>query len=331
VVKTTKKQVNITGTGSYLPEKIMTNADLERMVDTSDDWIVSRTGIRERRIAPAGIAASHMGSLAARRALQDAGIKPEELDLLIVATITPDMQFPSTSCLIQEQIGAKRAISFDIGAACSGFIYGLEVARRMLMNGPYKHALIVGSEKISSITDWKDRATCVLFGDGAGAAVLSKGMGTHRILDMYLASDGSAADLLHLPGGGSRVPASVESVNDGLHFLKMQGKEVFKSAVTTMGMAAEEVLKRCGIAKENVTWIIPHQANKRIINAIAKRLKHSEDRVYVNVDRYGNMSAASTAVGLDEMARSGKLKKGDIILVVVFGSGLTWGSCVIKW
>ncbi len=326
-----KKRVCIIGTGSYLPEKILTNADLEKMVDTSDEWIVSRTGIRERRIAPDNMATSQMASIAAQRALEQASLQAKDLDLLIVATITPDMQFPSTACLVQSQIGAKKAICFDVGAACSGFVYGMEIAHRFLLTGPYKTAMVIGAEKISSIVDWNDRNTCVLFGDGAGAVVLTANDGQHGILDTFLASDGTEAELLHLPAGGSKIPATAQSVADKLHFLKMQGREVFKSAVTAMDMAAEEVLKRAQIPKEDVSWLIPHQANKRIISAIAKRLEVPEEKVYVNVDRYGNMSAASTAVGLDEMVRSGKLHKGDIVLMVVFGSGLTWGSCVIKW
>ena len=326
-----KKLASIVGTGSYLPGKVLTNAQLEKMVETTDQWIVERTGIRERRIAQDDMATSQMGSLAAKAALEDAKIQPRDLDLLIVATITPDMQFPSTACLIQHQSGATNAICFDIGAACSGFIYGLEMAQRFLLTGPYKNVLVVGAEKISSITDWQDRNSCVLFGDGAGAAVLALREGSHGILNTFLASDGSAAELLYLPAGGSKTPATVHSVANRLHYLKMQGREVFKSAVTTMGMAVEVVLERAKIKKEEITWLIPHQANRRIIQAIAKRIDIPEERVYVNVDRYGNMSAASTAVGLDEMAKSGKLRKGDIVLMVVFGSGLTWGSCVIRW
>ncbi len=326
-----KKLACIIGTGSYLPEKVLTNADLEKIVDTSNEWIVTRTGISERRIAAPDMATSQMGSIAAKRALEKAGLAAEDVDLLIVATITPDMQFPSTSCLVQRQIGAKRAICFDLGAACSGFVYGLEVAQRLLLSGPYKTALVIGAEKISSIIDWKDRNTCVLFGDGAGAAVLALREGSHGILSTFLAADGTAAELLHLPAGGSKIPATVESVNNRLHFLKMQGREVFKSAVLAMGMAADEVLSRANLKREDVSWLIPHQANRRIISAIAKRLDIPEEKVYINVGKYGNMSAASTAVGLDEMAMSGKLRKGDIVLMVVFGSGLTWGSCVIKW
>ncbi len=326
-----RKLASIIGTGSYLPPKVLTNAQLEKMVETTDQWIVERTGIRERRIAEDDMATSQMASIAARAALDDAKVLPRDLELLIVATITPDMQFPSTACLVQHQIGATNAICFDIGAACSGFVYSLDVAQKFLQAGPYKTALVVGAEKISSITDWQDRNTCVLFGDGAGAAVLALRDGSHGILNTFLAADGSASDLLYLPAGGSKIPATVHSVANRLHFLKMQGREVFKSAVTTMGMAAEVVLERANIKKEEITWLIPHQANRRIIQAIAKRLEIPEERVYINVDRYGNMSAASTAVGLDEMARSGKLRKGDIVLMVVFGSGLTWGSCVIRW
>ena len=241
------------------------------------------------------------------------------------------MQFPSTACLVQEKIGAKNAASFDIGAACSGFVYAIEIASMFIQNGKYKHVLIVGAEKLSSIVDWTDRSTCILFGDGAGAAVLTADSGEHFLVTSYIASDGAAADLLMVPAGGSRIPATVDSVQNKLHFLKMEGREVFKYAVTTMEKATEEALARSGLKDTDITWLITHQANLRIINAIAKRLDLPAEKVYKNVDKYGNMSSASTAVGLDEMARSGKLKKGDVILMVVFGSGLTWGSCVIKW
>lgn len=326
-----KIRVSIAGTGSYVPERILSNADLEQSVDTTDEWILTRTGIRERRIAAENQATSDLAAIAAKRALENAKLTALDIDLIIVATITPDMQFPSTACLVQEKIGAKNAASFDIGAACSGFVYAIEIASMFIQNGKYKHVLIVGAEKLSSIVDWTDRSTCILFGDGAGAAVLTADSGEHFLVTSYIASDGAAADLLMVPAGGSRIPATVDSVQNKLHFLKMEGREVFKYAVTTMEKATEEALARSGLKDTDITWLITHQANLRIINAIAKRLDLPAEKVYKNVDKYGNMSSASTAVGLDEMARSGKLKKGDVILMVVFGSGLTWGSCVIKW
>ncbi|HRZ86733.1 MAG TPA: beta-ketoacyl-ACP synthase III [bacterium] len=324
-------RVRIAGTGSYVPDKVLSNADLERMVDTSDEWIMTRTGIKERHLAAPDQSTSDLAVVASRRALESAKLAPLDLDLIIVATITPDMQFPSTSCLLQEKIGAKNAFCFDIGAACSGFIYGVEVANMFLKSGAYKNALIVGAEKLSSIVDWTDRSTCILFGDGAGAAVLVADKSESGIVTTYLASDGSSANLLMLPAGGSKIPATVDTIANRLHFLKMEGREVFKCAVTAMEQATGEVLKRAGLKTADITWLITHQANMRIISALAKRLELPDEKVYKNVDRYGNMSSASTAVGLDEVIRSGKLKKGDIILMVVFGSGLTWGSCVIKW
>jgi 3-oxoacyl-[acyl-carrier-protein] synthase-3 len=328
---TKKIRVCIAGTGSYVPERVLSNLDLEQMVDTTNDWILTRTGISERRIAADNQATSDLAAIAAQRALENAKLTPLDLDLILVATITPDMQFPSTACLLQEKIGAKNAASLDIGAACSGFVYAIELANMFIQSGHYRHVLVVGAEKLSSIVDWKDRSTCILFGDGAGAAILKADNGTHSVLTTYIASDGAAADLLMVPAGGSKIPASFDTVNNKLHFLKMEGREVFKCAVNTMEKATEEALSRSGLKDTDITWLITHQANMRIINAIAKRLNLPAEKVYKNVHRYGNMSSASTAVGLDEMARSGKLQKGDIILMVVFGSGLTWGSCVIKW
>lgn len=326
-----KNRVCIAGTGSYVPDRVLSNADLMQMVDTTDEWILTRTGIRERRIAAENQATSDLAVIAAKRAIENAKLTPLDIDLIIIATITPDMQFPSTACLVQEKIGAKNAASFDISAACSGFVYAIEIASMFIQNGKYKHVLIVGAEKLSSIVDWTDRSTCILFGDGAGAAVLKADSGEHCLLTTYISSDGAAADLLMLPAGGSKIPATVDTVQNKLHFLKMEGREVFKYAVTTMEKATEEALVRSGLKSADITWLISHQANLRIINAIAKRLELPAEKVYKNVDKYGNMSSASTAVGLDEMARSGRLKKGDIILMVVFGSGLTWASCVIKW
>jgi len=326
-----KATVGIIGTGSYVPEKVLTNAELEHMVDTSDDWIMTRTGIKERRIAADDCTTADMATIAGRRALEHANIDPKDIEIIIVGTITPDMQFPSTSCLVQKNLGAEKAVCFDIGAACSGFVYALEIAQNFIASGNYKNALVVGSEKLSSIVDWTDRNTCVLFGDGAGAAVLSGSPDSHRLIDTYLASDGRAANLLMVPAGGSKIPASVESIENKLHFLRMEGREVFKYAVNSMEQAIDEVLKRAGLSSNDISLLITHQANLRIINALGKRLNLPSDRVYKNVHKYGNMSSASTAVGFDEINRQGKLKKGDILAMVVFGSGLTWGASLIEW
>lgn len=325
------KSVGIIGTGSYLPERIMTNSEMEKIVDTSDEWIRSRTGICERRIADENTATSDLSTVAAMRALENANLKPEEIDLIIVATVTPDMVFPSTACLVQKNIGAFNAAAFDLEAACSGFIYGLAIAENFVKTGYYKHVLVIGAETLSKICDFTDRNTCVIFGDGAGAAVVSEVQEEYGILSTYIGADGRGGDLLKLPAGGSRIPASAESVEDRLHYIKMDGSEVFKFAVKIMGEAAEKALEKCGMNKEDIDYLIPHQANIRIIDAAVRRLKISKDKVYVNVDKYGNMSAASVAIALDEASRNGFLKDGDIAVLVGFGGGLTWGGAVLKW
>jgi 3-oxoacyl-[acyl-carrier-protein] synthase-3 len=324
------KKIGIIGVGEYLPKKILTNADLEKMVATSDEWITTRTGIKQRRLVSSHEAASDLAINAAKEALKDAGIKPQGLDLIIVATITPDMQFPSTACFVQAALGAKNAVCFDISAACAGFVYAIVVAQQFIARGTYKNALVVGTEVLSSITDWEDRSTCVLFGDGAGAAVLSE-VKSGGILSTYLGGDGSLADLLMLPGGGSRNPATHKTIDKRLHYLKMEGNEVFKSAVKIMTDAAQIALKQAGLKCSDIDLVIPHQANVRIIMAMAKRLGLSSDRVYLNIEKYGNMSSASTAVALCEAVRIGRIKKGDIILLDAFGAGLVWGACLIKW
>jgi len=327
-------KVTIIGTGSYLPEKVLTNRDLERIVDTSDEWIVTRTGIKERRISSPEQAASDLGTEAAKNALENAKISPEELDAIIVATITPDMFFPSTGCIIQNNLGAKKAFALDLNAACSGFIYALAVAYSFLKAKLCSKILVVASEVLSKITDWQDRNTCVLLGDGAGAAVLSATTEKDppkQILSIFLASQGEYGDLLNMPAGGSRIPASVESVKNRLHFLKMKGKEVFRIAVISMLEAARRGLEMCNTSLDKLKLLIPHQANIRIINAIGERLGLSSEQVYVNVDRYGNMSAATVAVALDEVTKSNKLNRGDIVELVAFGAGFTSGSCVIQW
>ncbi|MDD5108818.1 MAG: ketoacyl-ACP synthase III [Candidatus Omnitrophica bacterium] len=324
------KKVGIIGVGEYLPEKILTNADLEKMVDTSDEWITTRTGIRERHMAAPGQAASDLAFKAAQRALENAKLKAEDLDLIIVATITPDMPFPSVASIIQDRLGAKKAVCFDISAACAGFVYGLSVAEKFIAASAYKNALVVGTEVLSSITDWQDRNTCVLFGDGSGAVVLSE-VKKGGIISTYLGCDGSKAGILNLPAGGSRNPATAETVRNRQHFLKMQGNELFKIAVNTMTDAAETVLKQAGMTFTDVDLIIPHQANARIIMAVAKKLGIPTDRVYLNIERCGNMSSASTVTALCEAVQEGKVKKGDIILLDAFGAGLVWGACIIEW
>jgi 3-oxoacyl-[acyl-carrier-protein] synthase-3 len=272
--------------GSYVPEKVLTNAELERMVETSDEWITSRTGIRERRIAAADEFTSDLGAKAARRALEKAGISGEQVQLIIVATITPDMTFPSTAALVQQKIGAFNAAAFDIEAACSGFIYALEIGQQFIMSRTYETVLVIGAEKLSSIINWKDRNTCVLFGDGAGAAVLQYRSGSHGLLTACMGADGSKADLLNMPGGGSRCPATIDSVNAGLHYLRMEGKETFKNAINAMNSAAHEALARCNIDISQIKCLIPHQANRRIIDAVGERLGVRADQVFVNLDRY---------------------------------------------
>ena len=325
------RPVHIVGTGSYLPDRVLTNADLEKMVDTTDDWIVTRTGIKERRIASDYMCTSDLGAEAARRAMELAGVREDEIDLIICATITPDMPFPATACLIQQKLGAKRAAAFDMEAACSGFLYGLEIGQQFITSGTYNTVLIVGAEKLSTIVDWQDRQTCVLFGDGAGAVVLRSRGEDHGILTTCMGADGSQADILLMPAGGAKYPASKESVSAGMHYLKMAGKEVFKQAVIAMQTAAEEALRKCDITINDIKCVIPHQANVRILEALTDRLGIPMEKVYVNLHRYGNVSAASVAIALDEAAREGRFQRGDLILLVVFGSGLTWASCVIQW
>lgn len=322
---------SITGVGSYLPKRVMTNTELERMVQTSDEWIVSRTGIRERRLAGKHEQNSQMAAEAATRAMASAGVTADQVDLIIVATITPDMPFPATACLVQQIIGAERAAAFDLEAACSGFIFALEVGQQFIMSRTYDTILVIGSEKLSSIIDWEDRNTCVLFGDGAGAVVLQNRPSSHGLLTAIMGADGGKAGLLSMPGGGSMHPATVESVSARLHHLRMDGKEVFKAAVTAMITAAREALSRCEIDASELACIIPHQANQRIIDAVSTRLGIPEEKFFVNLDKYGNTSAASVAIALDEAVRSGRVQRGDLIMMLVFGAGLTWGAAIIEW
>jgi 3-oxoacyl-[acyl-carrier-protein] synthase III len=324
------KRVGIIGVGEYLPERILTNADLEKIVDTSDEWITTRTGIKERHLAAKGQAASDLAFKAAEQALKNAKLKPEDLELIVVATITGDMPFPSVAAILQNKLAAKGAVCFDISAACAGFVYGISVAQQFIACSTYKNALVIGVEVLSSITDWQDRNTCVLFGDGAGAVVLAE-VKNRGIISTYLGCDGSRVGILNMPAGGSANPATAETLRNRQHFIKMQGNELFKIAVNTMTKAAETVLKQAGMTFADVDLIIPHQANARIIMAVAKRLGIPEERVYLNIERCGNMSSASTVTALCEAAQEGKVKKGDIILLDAFGAGLVWGACIIEW
>ena len=324
------KKVGIIGVGEYLPKRILTNADLEKMVDTSDEWITTRTGIKERRLASPEEATSDLALNAAKEALKDARLSAEDLDLIIVATITPDMSFPSVASILQNALCAKNAACFDLSAACAGFVYALSTARQFIACGTYKNALVIGAEKLSAVTDWEDRNTCVLFGDGAGACVLGE-VKSGGIISSYLGCDGSNIGLLNLPAGGSRKPASHQTVDQRLHYIKMQGNELFKIAVRTMTEAAEQVLKQAKLKFSDVDLIIPHQANSRIIMAVAKRLGLTEDKIFLNIEKYGNMSSASTATALVEAVKEGRIKKGDTVLLDSFGAGLVWGASVIKW
>ena len=325
---------SIIGTGSYMPEKILTNEDLSKIVDTSDDWITSRTGIKERRIAGENEATSDIASEAARRAMQSAGVTPEEIDLIVVATVTPDMAFPSTACFVQKKIGASNAVCFDISAACSGFLYALQVARHFLNAGSRNTALVIGAEKLSTLVNWQDRNTCVLFGDGGGAVVIrasDEENAPGRVLSTVMGSDGNLVDLLKVPGGGSACPITPENITSRPNTIHMEGRETFKHAVTRMCQASEKALETAGLTKADISLVIPHQANARIISAIADRLGLSEDKVFMNLDKYGNTSAATIPVALDEANRQGMLKRGDIILLVAFGGGFTWASSVVRW
>ncbi len=328
-MKSQHRQAIITGTGRYLPERVLTNADLEKMVDTTDEWILTRTGIRERRIAHAEEYTSSMGVLAAKRAIEEAGIDVKEIDLVIVATVTGDYLFPSTSTLIQHALGAENAGAFDIQAACSGFIYGLGIAQSFIASGAYSTILLVAAEKLSTLVDYTDRNSCVLFGDGAGAAIIQgKGKGL-AIGPVCLGADGAQAELLRVPAGGSRQPTTADTVACGQHFLSMNGKEVFKHAVRRMEAVAEECLKKANITAEEVNWLIPHQANQRIIDAIAERFGFPHERVFKTLEKYGNTSASSVAIALDELKEEHVLHAGNHLLMVAFGAGLTWAGALL--
>jgi len=321
----------ITGTGSAVPDKILTNADLEKMVDTSDDWITARTGIKKRFIASEGEFTSTFATSAAEKALAMAGVKPEELDMLIVATVTPDFPFPSTACIVQNNLRALKAVAFDVSAACTGFIYGLSIVDNFIRTGSIKKALVIGSEMLSRVVDWTDRNTCCLFGDGSGAVVIEADSGSRGILSTHIHSYGSHWQLLYQPGVGNRNPASPKVLDERLAFINMQGNEVFKLAVRGMEEAANEALSANGLTTGNIDLFIPHQANRRIIDAIGKRLGLGDDKVYVNLENYGNTSSASIPIALDEVNREGRMKEGNNLLLDAFGAGLTWGAAMIRW
>jgi 3-oxoacyl-[acyl-carrier-protein] synthase-3 len=321
----------IIGTGSYAPPKVLTNADLEKFVDTTDEWIYTRSGIRQRHIVEPGTAASDLAVEAAQRALESASITADQIDLVICATITGDMPFPSTACLLQNRIGAKHAAAFDLQAGCSGWVYAVSTAAQFIHCGTYDHVLVVGVDVLSTDTDWTDRSTCVLFGDAAGAVVLGPTEPDAGLLCIHLGADGSGGELLKIDAGGSRLPTTEETVRNHQHFIKMEGREVFKFAVRIMGEASLKALSMCGMTPEDVDLFVPHQANTRIIDAAAQRLGLPPEKVFVNVQNYGNTSAASIPLALDEAYRSGRIKQGDVVVVVGFGAGLTWAAGVLKW
>ena len=322
----------ITGTGSYLPETVLTNFDLEKMVDTSDEWIRQRTGIAERRIAEDDTATSDLSVQAARLAIKRSQIDPLEIEVILVATVTPDTFFPSTACYVQKGIGAKNAAAMDISAACAGFLYGLDLANGLIVSGQYDTILVVGGEVFNNIVDWNDRNTCVLFGDGAGAAIVQTTEEPKGILASYIGSDGDYADidLLGIPAGGSRMPVTSEAIDQKLDKIQMNGREVFKLGVRLMPEAAQRALSKANVSVEEIDLLIPHQANLRIIEAVGDRLGVPREKVYINVDKYGNTSAATVIIALDEAIQDGRAKPGDLILLVTFGAGLTWGSTLLR-
>lgn len=322
--------VRFLGTGSYAPDRVLTNLDLEKLVDTSDEWIQSRTGIRERRIADPDVATSDIAYEASVKALESSGVDARDLDGIIVGTVTPDYLFPSTACILRSRLGAKKAFAFDLLAGCSGFLYALQAGKGIIGCGDAQKLLIIGAETLSKITDFRDRNTCILFGDGAGAAVISASE-TPGILSTCLGANGDEWELLYMPGGGSRIPPSEESIKNGSHYLKMKGNEVFKEAVKALESSSLEAIKRADITPEEIDLFIPHQANIRILEAVRKRVGLPEEKVFSNLDRYGNTSSASVPIALDEAVRSGRVKEGDTILISVFGAGFTWGAAVIRW
>jgi len=326
--------VTISGTGSYVPKKILTNNDLEAIVDTSDEWISSRTGIKERRIASDTQSTSDLATEAARAAMLDANVSGEEIDLIIVATISPDAFFPATACYVQQNIEATNALCFDVSAACSGFLYAMQIAENLILSGQRNTALIIGAEKLSSMVDWEDRNTCVLFGDGAGSVILTSDENSNKgrkLLSSSLGSDGRQTDILHVPGGGSACPITPENADQKLNTIRMQGREVYKYAVNAMRRAAEDALQKYGLDPEDVDMVIPHQANLRIIEAITDRMGIPKEKTFINLTKYGNTSAAAVAIALDEANKTKSINEGDTVLLVAFGAGLTWASYLLKW
>ncbi len=321
----------ILATGSYVPPRVLTNFDLEKMVETSDEWIVSRSGIRERRIAESHVSTSDLGSQAALRALEAAGLSPEDLDFIITGTNSPDMFFPCTGCFIQAKIGARKAAAFDISAGCTSFIHALSMGDKFVREDPKRKVMVLGAEIMSKVTDWTDRSTCVLFGDGAGALILTGEEGERGILSTHLHSDGSLWELLYMPGGGSANPSTHETVDQRLHYIKMAGNQLFKVAVRALADVSQEALKHNGLTSTDIDLIIPHQANVRIIEAAAKMINFPMEKVYLNIERFGNTSSATIPIAMDELRRGGKLKPGEMILLSSFGTGVTWGAAVIRW
>ncbi|MCF8564399.1 ketoacyl-ACP synthase III [Alicyclobacillus tolerans] len=325
-----QKRVGILGSGSAVPERVLTNFDLEKMVDTNDEWIVTRTGIRERRIAGDGESTSDYVTKACQRALEAAGVQADQVDMIMVATVTPDMMFPSTGSIVQDRLGASKAAAFDLSAACSGFLYGLSLANGLVQSGQAKYVLVAAGDLLSRITDYEDRSTCVLFGDGAGAVLVGEVEEGRGFLSFDLGSDGSGGKYLHMPAGGSKIPASQESVAQRQHFLRMEGQETFKFAVKAMAGSTEKVLAKAGLDREDIDLLVPHQANIRIIEAARKRFGLDEDKVVVTIHKYGNTSASSIPIALDEAIREGRAKAGDLAVMVGFGGGLTWGAAAVR-
>jgi len=329
--KESSNNIGITGTGLYVPDKILTNFDLEKIVDTTDEWIRTRTGIKERRIANGDEATSDLAAKAGTKALKDANINPKDIDLLIISTHFPDHYFPSTACITQHKLGLENAVCFDLSAACSGSIYSLFVAESMLKNSNYNTAMIIGTEIFSRTVDWKDRNTCVLFGDAAGAIIIKKGQKEKNIISFDFGSDGSSADLIKIPAGGSRLPTSNKTIKRRQHFIKMEGKKVYKFAKKMMVDSVIEALDKVELTRKDIDLLIPHQANLRILKAVAKKLHLPLEKIMINLEKYGNTSAASIPIALDEAITQGKIKKGDIVVLTAFGAGLTWGSIVLRW
>lgn len=324
-------QARITGTGSYAPKKVVTNHDIEKLVDTSDDWITERTGIKERRVAEPGQNTSDLAYEASRKALKAAGISANEIDIILVATMTPDMILPSAGCVLQTKLGATKAAAFDIYAACSGFLYGMSMANAYIHSGMYKTILVVGAEILSRFVDWQDRSTCILFGDGAGAAVIQRSTGKRGILSTHLHSDGNLGDLIHVPGGGAQYPASVDTIKNRMHYIKMKGNETFKYAVRALEGVVQEALDHNRVRPEEIDYFVPHQANLRIIQAMAQRMNMPMEKVILTLSKYGNTSAASIPMALDEAVRSNKIRENHLLLFEAFGGGLTWASALVRW